>query len=110
MTLVQLDDKTKTEDITTKAKIVGQKVEVSFDNVVEMKWAPYAMKFQVKNEAGKTFYLTKTFIVKAQIFEQVSTSFAQTANWDYPEKYQVSSGFPVQFNQLNSNKYPIVHI
>lgn len=74
-----------------------------------MKWASYAIKFEV-NEAGNVHYLTKTFVVKAQIFEQVSTSFAQTANWDYPAKYQVSSGFPVQFDQLDSNKYPIVHV
>jgi hypothetical protein len=83
---------------------------VSFNNVVDMKWASYAIKFHFKSIFLMDNYITKTFVVKTQIFETVSTSFAQTANWDYPEKYQVSSGFPVQFDQLDSNKYPIVHI
>ena len=110
VTLVQLDDKTMIENITSSAKIVGKDVEVSFNNIVDMKWASYAIKFHVKNDKGGDIYLTKTFVVKTQIFETVSTSFAQTANWDYPAKYQVSSGYPVQFDQLDSNKYPIVHI
>ena len=112
VTLFQMDDKTKKEDITPKASIEGNTIVVKFGNIVDMKWAAHAIKFQLRStEYPKAeLHVVKTFVIKAQIYEQVATSFAQTAGWDYPEKYQVSSGFPVQFNQLNSNKYPIVHI
>jgi len=48
--------------------------------------------------------------VKAKIYSKPSVSFAQTAGWDYPEKYQVNSGFPVEFDQSDSTENPIIHI
>ena len=75
-----------------------------------MKWAGHAIKFEYSSANGKTYHITKTFYVKTRIYENVQTSFAQSASWDYPEKYDVSSNFPAQFKQYDTNKYPIIHI
>lgn len=45
VTLVQMDDKTKKEDITHKVKVEGNTIVVSFGDVTDMKWAPHAIKF-----------------------------------------------------------------
>ena len=90
----------------------GSVLQVKFDDVENMKWASYAIKFELKKKGleDEVFYVTKTFQVKTKIYEVVSTSFAQTAGWDYPEKYQVNQGFPVEFEYFDASEYPIVHI
>jgi len=77
-----------------------------------MKWASYAIKFELskKGQKDQVFFVTKTFQVKTKIYEIVSTSFAQTAGWDYPEKYQVNQGWPVELEYFDSSDYPIIHI
>ena len=50
VTIVQLDDSSKTQDVTKKAKIQGKNVVVSFGDVVDMKWATYAINFVVTKD------------------------------------------------------------
>lgn len=38
-----MDDKSKTEDITSKVKITKDVIEVAFGNIVDMKWAAHAI-------------------------------------------------------------------
>ena len=83
---------------------------MKFDDVEKMKWASYALKFQLEGTDGTNYYVTKLFQVKAKIYNQPAVSFAQTEGWDYPEKYQVNSGFPVEFDQHDTSTYPIIHI
>jgi len=92
--MYQIDDTSNTKDLTSKFTVTeeGSVLQVKFDDVENMKWASYAIKFELKKKGLKdeVFYVTKTFQVKTKIYEVVSTSFAQTAGWDYPEKYQVN--------------------
>lgn len=75
-----------------------------------MRWASYALKFELESADKSHYFVTKTFQVKTKIYDVVSTSFAQTAGWDYPDKYQVSSGFPVEFDAKDTSTHPIIHI
>lgn len=112
--MYQIDDTSNTKDLTSKFTVTdgGSSLQVKFDDVEEMKWASYAIIFELKKKGLKdeVFYVTKIFQVKTKIYEIVSTSFAQTAGWDYPEKYQVNQGWPVEFEYFDSSDYPIIHI
>lgn len=84
---------------------------VAFDNVVDMKWDSYALKFELEPASGSsTVYATKTFLVKTMIFQDMAVHASQLAAWTPPEEYQVASGFPVVFNPMNTNDQPILHM
>jgi hypothetical protein len=62
-----MDDKTKKEDITHKVTIEGNTIVVTIGDVVDMKWAPHAIKFQLRStEWPKAeLHVVKTFVIKA---------------------------------------------
>ena len=66
-TLFQMDDKTKKEDITHKVSVQGNNIVVKFGDVVDMKWAAHAIKFQLKSTVSPKadLHVVKTFVIKA---------------------------------------------
>lgn len=110
--MIEIDVDSNKVSLGSKVKTLdgGSQLSIKFDDVESMKWASYAIQFQLEGKDKSIYYLTKTFQVKTKIYDVVSTSFAQTAGWDYPEKYQVNSGYPVEFDQMESSEFPIIHI
>lgn len=71
----------------------------------------YALKFEFEPASGSLSVLsTKTFFVKVTVYEEMVVHFSQLTGWNPPEEYQVASGFPVVFNQLNTNDHPVLHM
>jgi hypothetical protein len=51
---------------------------VSFENIVDMKWTSYALRFELETEAGpgSTVYVTKTFMLKTMVYKEAAVHFA----------------------------------
>ena len=116
LTLIQLDPAgaNQEEDVTSSAKLErdGQQVLVSFENVADMKWTSYALRFELEADStpGSTVYVTKTFMLKTMIYKDAAVHFAQLEGWDAPTVYQYSEGYPVVFQQLNTNDFSVLHV
>lgn len=100
LTIVQLDPAgaNQEEDVTSSAKLErdGQQLLVSFDNITDMKWTSYALRFELETESAlsSTIYITKTFMLKTLIYKDAAVHFAQLEGWDAPTVYQYSDGYP----------------
>ena len=115
LTLVQLDPTgaNQEEDATSSAKLErdGQSVLVTFDNIKDMKWTSYALRFELEAESAPgSVYVTKTFMLKTMIYKDAAVHFAQLEGWDAPTVYQYSDGYPVVFQQLNTNDFSVLHV
>lgn len=84
--------------MTSSAKLEGggSQVIVTFDNLQNLKWTSYALRFELENAQtkGQTIYVTKTFTLKLMIFKDAAAHIAQLEGWDAPTHYQYSDGYP----------------
>lgn len=68
-----------------------------------MTWGSYQLLFVVENDNGKEVYIKGSLHFKPKIYEEIAVSFAQTASLKTPDEYQATSGWPVEFEALNTN-------
>lgn len=107
-----LADPSATTDIKKSAALVNEKKSIAVDTSIQkdMAWGSYQILFVVENADGKEVYIRASLHLKPKIYEGIAVSFAQTATWKSPAEYQVSEGWPVVFEALNTNQNPVIHL
>lgn len=107
-----LADPSSTTDIKKNAKLVNEKRSIGVDTSIEkgMTWGSYQLQFVFENENGREVHAKGSLHLKPKIYEGIAVSFAQTATWKSPDEYQVSDGWPVVFEALNTNQNPVIHL
>jgi hypothetical protein len=80
-----LADPSATTDIKKGAALVNEKKSIAVDTSIQkdMAWGSYQLLFVVENQDG---------------------------TWKSPAEYQVSEGWPVVFEALNTNQNPVIHL
>jgi len=107
-----LADPSAITDIKKSAALVNEKKSIAVDTSIQkdMAWGSYQILFAVENADGKEVYIRASLHLKPKIYEGIAVSFAQTATWKSPAEYQVSEGWPVVFEALNTNQNPVIHL
>lgn len=75
-----------------------------------MTWTSYIIKFEFESPSGASIYVTKTFEIKTKIFEEIGVTISQNNKYNAPDHYQFKSGYPRDFNPLNTNENPYLHL
>lgn len=112
-TLVQINNE-KVTDATAKVKLsesTGSLV-VDFEKaeIIDMPWTSHIIMFELESPQGNAIHINKTFEVKTAIVQEIGVSLSQNSGKNAPEHYQFDGGYPREFNPLNTNDNPILHM
>lgn len=111
-TIVQINNE-KTTDATGKVKVADEgKVTVEFTKkeVADLPWTSHLIMFEFEGASGSSIHINKTFEVKTTIVEEMGVSVSQNDQKSAPDHYQFDKGYPREFNALNTNENPYLHI
>jgi len=65
---------------------------------------------EFEGASGGLILINKTFEVKTTIVEEIGVSLSQNNQKAAPDSYQFDKGYPREFNALNTNENPNLHL
>ena len=68
------------------------------------------LAFEVEGSAGTKIHVNKTFEIKMKISNKIEAKVSQNNKKQVPMHYQFDKGFPKEFNPLNTNDNPYLHV
>jgi len=111
--IIQINNPSKVIDAMEKVKIQDEAkvvVEIKKADIVEMPWTSHLLTLEFEAENGAFVFINKTFEIKTTIVQEIGVSVSQNAHQSAPDHYQFDGGYPREFNALNTNSNPNLHI
>lgn len=80
------------------------------EEIVDMPWTSHIVRFEFEANGGASVFVTKTFEIKTKIVQELGVTVSQNNEHNAPDHYQFKSGYPRDFNALNTLENPYLHI
>jgi len=110
--MIQINNAKET-DIKANVQFQDEgKVVVKFEKkeIADMPWTSHIIRFEFEANSGASVFVTKTFEIKTTIVQEVGVTVTQNNNFNAPDHYQFKSGYPKDFNALNTLENPYLHL
>lgn len=100
---VKLTDKVTLDD--------GKKITVDLEKEDKTKfYDSNIISFEIEGAAGSKIFVNKTFDMKLTLAKVKSVKVSQNNKKTLPQHYQFEKGYPRDFNALNTNDHPYLHM
>jgi len=103
----------KVEDVTYKVKLNGDsKIDLDLKglDLSELSESSNLIAFEVEGSAGSKIHVNKTFDFKMKLSDKIEAKVSQNNKKLAPMHYQFEKGYPRDFNALNTNDNPYLHV
>ena len=100
---VKVTDKVKLDD--------GKKITVDLEKEDKSKfYESNIISFEVEGSSGSKIFVNKTFDYKLKLAQVSSVKVSQNNKKSEQKHYQFDGGYPRDFNALNTNDHPYLHV
>ena len=103
----------KVTDITKNTKLNGEsKIDVDLKGVDqnELLQSSNLIIFEFDGTSGSKIFVNKTFDVKMKLSDNIGAKLSQNNKKLLPQHFQFDGGYPRDFNALNTNDNPYLHL
>lgn len=102
----------KAIDVTDKAKLNGDsKIDVSLKGIdADLGTSSSLLAFEIDGSSGSKIHVNKTFEIKMKLSKDIEAKVSQNNKKQVPMHFQFEKGYPRDFNALNTNDNPYLHV